>query len=195
MSLFAPNDPRPVHFVGLSGAGMSGLAELLVRRGVQVTGCDANPSVESEHDLGRLGLKVLAGHDAAHVRGCRALVVTSAIPKDHPELEAARMAGIPIVRRAEALAEATRDGDVVAIAGTTSLDHLAENFAARTLVLPQDTLDEVDALTRLALDHGMDTFIFWPQEAPLEQLRRFAEEVAPLVREAVEQERASRPAG
>lgn len=118
MSLFAPSDPRPVHFVGLSGAGMSGLAELLVRRGVQVTGCDANPSVESEHDLGRLGLKVLAGHNAAHVRGSRALVVTSAIPKDHPELEAARMAGIPIVRRAEALAQATRHGDVVAIAGT-----------------------------------------------------------------------------
>lgn len=118
MSLFAPSDPRPVHFVGLSGAGMSGLAELLVRRGVQVTGCDANPSVESERDLARLGLKVLAGHNAAHVRGSRALVVTSAIPKDHPELEAARMAGIPIVRRAEALAQATRHGDVVAIAGT-----------------------------------------------------------------------------
>lgn len=118
MSILDPSDPRPVHFVGLGGAGMSGLAELLVRRGVRVTGCDASPTPESARDLQRIGLEVIAGHSTAHVAGSRALVVTSAIPKDHAELTAARAAGIPIVRRAEALGEATRVGEVVAIAGT-----------------------------------------------------------------------------
>lgn len=118
MRLLDSTDPRPVHFVGVAGAGMSGLAELLVRRGVPVTGCDASPTDESCHDLARIGIEVVAGHSAEHVRGSRMLVVTSAMPKNHPEVEAARAAGLPIVRRAEALAEVTRLGDVVAIAGT-----------------------------------------------------------------------------
>ena len=118
MSIFDPSDPRPVHFVGLAGAGMSGLAELLVRRGVRVTGCDSSPSAESVEDLKRIGLEIIVGHGPSHVAGARALVVTSAMPKDHAELEAARAAGIPIVRRAEALGEVTRVGEVVAVAGT-----------------------------------------------------------------------------
>ena len=118
MSLLDASDPRPVHFVGIAGAGMSGLAELLVRRGVRVTGCDASPSEESRRDLARIGINAIAGHSSDHVAGARMLVVTSAMPKNHPELEAARAAGLPIVRRAEALGEATRVGDVVAIAGT-----------------------------------------------------------------------------
>lgn len=118
MSILDPSDPRPVHFVGLAGAGMSGLAELLVRRGVRVTGCDASPTAESVEDLNRIGLEIIVGHSPSHVAGTRALVVTSAMPKDHAELEAARGAGIPIVRRAEALGEVTRMGEVVAIAGT-----------------------------------------------------------------------------
>ncbi|HET7134186.1 MAG TPA: UDP-N-acetylmuramate--L-alanine ligase, partial [Gammaproteobacteria bacterium] len=116
MSLFAPSDPRPVHFMGAAGAGMSALAELLARRGVRVTGCDANPATVT--DLERLGIRVSQGHDAAHVEGARAVVVTSAVPRDHPELEAARVKGIPVVRRAEALAEAVSVGEVVAVAGT-----------------------------------------------------------------------------
>ena len=118
MSLFDTSDPRPVHFVGIAGAGMSGLAELLVRRGVRVTGCDASPTEESRRDLARIGVAAIPGHSSDHVAGARMLVVTSAMPKNHPELEAARAAGIPIVRRAEALGEATRVGDVIAIAGT-----------------------------------------------------------------------------
>ncbi|HJU72945.1 MAG TPA: Mur ligase domain-containing protein, partial [Gemmatimonadaceae bacterium] len=98
--------------MGLAGAGMTGLAELLVRRGVRITGCDAAPSDDSVRDLTRIGIDVKVGHNPAHVAGARALVVTSAMPKDHPELEAARAARIPIVRRAEALGEATREGDV-----------------------------------------------------------------------------------
>jgi UDP-N-acetylmuramate--alanine ligase len=116
MPLVDPSDPRPVHFVGIAGAGMSALAELLHRRGVTVTGCDQHP--EGADDLRALGLAVQRGHDPAHIAGHRALVVSSAIPKDHPELQAARAAGIPVVRRAEALAEATGGGRLVGIAGT-----------------------------------------------------------------------------
>ncbi|GLC26488.1 UDP-N-acetylmuramate--L-alanine ligase [Roseisolibacter agri] len=116
MPLLLNPDPRPVHFVGIAGAGMSALAELFVRRGATVTGCDANPA--QVDDLRRLGVEVTAGHDPAHVAGARALVVTSAMPKDHPELEAARAAGLPVIRRAEALAEAIAGGACIGIAGT-----------------------------------------------------------------------------
>jgi UDP-N-acetylmuramate--alanine ligase len=97
---------------------MSALAELFARRGVKVTGCDAKPvGVE---DLRKLGIEIVAGHDPAHVSDARALVVTSAMPKDHPELEAARRAGLPVIRRAEALGEATSGNgrELVGIAGT-----------------------------------------------------------------------------
>lgn len=116
MSLLDPADPRPVHFVGAAGAGMSALAELLARRGVHVTGCDANPA--STADLEELGVIVSRGHDPAHVDGARALVVTSAIPPSHPELERARALGVPVIRRAEALAEVVSVGCVIAVAGT-----------------------------------------------------------------------------
>src|ERR687883_894606 len=116
MSFLAPSDPRPVHFVGVAGAGMSALAELLARRGVRVTGCDANPSATS--DLERLGIRVMGGHDPAHAESARALVVTSAMPHDHPELARARALGIPVIRRAEALGEAVSVGETVGVAGT-----------------------------------------------------------------------------
>jgi UDP-N-acetylmuramate--alanine ligase len=116
MPLIAPDDPRPVHFVGIAGAGMSALAELFVRRGVRVTGCDANPGATD--DLLRAGIEVIAGHDPAHVESARALVVTSAMKRDHPELLRARELGIPVIRRAEALGEAVSGGRLVGIAGT-----------------------------------------------------------------------------
>lgn len=116
MSLLDTTDRRPVHFVGIAGAGMSALAELLTRRGVVVTGCDASPG--GSVDLERLGIPVARGHDASHVIGARALVVTSAMSRDHPELEAARVLGLPLVRRAEALGQAVSGGALVAIAGT-----------------------------------------------------------------------------
>jgi UDP-N-acetylmuramate--alanine ligase len=116
MPLVDQHDPRPVHFVGVAGAGMSALAELLHRRGVTVTGCDQH--VSGAADIMALGVAVAQGHDAGHVQGARALVVSSAIPKEHPELVAARVLGIPVIRRAEALAEATAGGRLVGIAGT-----------------------------------------------------------------------------
>jgi UDP-N-acetylmuramate--alanine ligase len=109
-------DQRPVHFVGIAGAGMRALAELLARRGVAVTGCDANPGATD--DLEALGISVVRGHSPGHVEGARELIVTSAMSKSHPELVRARELGIPITRRAEALGRAVAGGRVVGIAGT-----------------------------------------------------------------------------
>src|SRR5581483_10058428 len=112
MALLDSSDPRPVHFVGIAGAGMSALAQLFLRRGVPITGCDANPN--GTDDLRRLGVGVTT-HDVSHVDGARAVVVTSAMPKDHPELVRARELGIPVIRRAEALGEVTAGRELVAI--------------------------------------------------------------------------------
>ena len=116
MRLLDAGDPRPVHFMGIAGAGMSALAELFRRRGVPVTGCDLAP--DPAGDLGRRGIEVMTGHHPSHVEGARAVVVTSAVPRDHPELAHARRLGVPVVRRAEALGEAVAGAELVAVAGT-----------------------------------------------------------------------------
>jgi UDP-N-acetylmuramate--alanine ligase len=116
MSLIDSSDSRPVHFMGIAGAGMSALAELCQRRGATITGCDQHPS--GAPDLAGLGIPVSEGHAPAHVEGHRALIISSAIPKDHPEIARAHTLGIPVIRRAEALAEATAGGTLIGIAGT-----------------------------------------------------------------------------
>jgi len=116
MNLFTTVDPRPIHFMGIAGAGMSGLALLARQHAVKVTGCDHDPSGAA--DLAALGVEIWRGHDPEHVAGARALVVTAAVPPDHPELERARALGIPVVRRADALGQAVAGGTVVAVAGT-----------------------------------------------------------------------------
>ena len=95
---------------------MRALAELLARRGIAVTGCDSNPG--STEDLEKLGVEVMKGHSPEHVAAARELIVTSAMPKDHPEIARARELGIPITRRAEALGQAVAGGKLVGIAGT-----------------------------------------------------------------------------
>ncbi len=116
LQLFREPDARPVHFVGIAGAGMSALAELFVRRGVAVSGSDMN--VAGNPDLEALGVTVHRGHDARFVEGARAVVASSAIPGDHVELAAARELGLPIIRRAEALGAAVDGMQVVGVAGT-----------------------------------------------------------------------------
>ena len=106
----------PIHFVGIAGAGMSALAELFVRRGLVVTGCDTTTA--AANDLERLGIHVLHGHDPSHVENASEVIVTSAVKRDHPELERARALGITVTRRAEALGRAVSIGQLVAIAGT-----------------------------------------------------------------------------
>ncbi len=116
MSLIDSTDERAIHFVGIAGAGMRALAELLARRGLKVTGCDANPGATS--DLEALGILVAEGHDPAHLSQVREVVVTSAMSRQHPELVRASAMGIPITRRAEALGQAVSGGKLVGIAGT-----------------------------------------------------------------------------
>jgi len=121
MRLFAPDDSRPVHFMGVAGAGMSALALVARRRGVPVTGCDKDTEsggASASEDVRRAGGTVFAGHDPSHVDGVRAVVVSSAVSQDHPELVRARELGVPVIRRAEALAAAVSAGEVVAVAGT-----------------------------------------------------------------------------
>jgi len=116
MPLLDPADPRPIHLVGIAGAGMSALAELFTLRGARVTGCDAHP--ENARDLVARGIEVAEGHSPEHVVGARAVVVTSAMPREHPELRRARELGIPVIRRAEALGEVTAGAMLVGVAGT-----------------------------------------------------------------------------
>jgi UDP-N-acetylmuramate--alanine ligase len=116
MTLIDGTDARPVHFMGIGGAGMSALAELLRRRGVHVTGCDVVP--DGAADVARQGIAVAVGHDPAHLDGVRAVVITSAVPRDHPELLRARELGIPVIRRAEALGEAVAGAMLIGVAGT-----------------------------------------------------------------------------
>jgi UDP-N-acetylmuramate--alanine ligase len=113
--LLDTSDARPVHFIGIAGAGMSALAELLARRGVAIQGTDANP--DGAPDLARYDIHVSA-HDAAMVETARAVVYSSAIPATHAEMVAARAKGLPLVRRAEALAAAVSGGTLVGVAGT-----------------------------------------------------------------------------
>ena len=112
-----PRDVGPVHFVGIGGIGMSGIAEMLHGLGTSVQGSDRadGPNVER---LRKLGITVEIGHSAANVRQAGVVVVSTAIQPDNPELIAARERKIPVVRRAEMLAELMRFKRCVAVAGT-----------------------------------------------------------------------------
>jgi UDP-N-acetylmuramate--alanine ligase len=112
-----PRDIGPIHFVGIGGIGMSGIAEVLANLGYVVQGSDASESANVRR-LREKGIAVAIGHDAAHLREAVVVVVSSAIRRDNPELVAARAARLPVVRRAEMLAELMRLKRCVAIAGT-----------------------------------------------------------------------------
>jgi UDP-N-acetylmuramate--alanine ligase len=106
-----------VHFIGIGGIGMSGIAEIMLRIGYQVQGSDAKASANTER-LEKLGAKVFIGHDAAHVEGAYAVVYSTAVKPDNPEMAAARERRLPLVRRAEMLAELMRLQFSVAVGGT-----------------------------------------------------------------------------
>ena len=106
-----------VHFVGIGGAGMSGIAEVLVNQGFAVSGSDLAESRATRH-LEKLGATVFRGHSASQVEGADVLVVSTAVAEDNPELEAAREWRIPVVPRAEMLAELMRFRRGIAVAGT-----------------------------------------------------------------------------
>jgi UDP-N-acetylmuramate--alanine ligase len=112
-----PREIGPIHFVGIGGIGMSGIAEVLMNLGYAVQGSDASDNANVKR-LRDKGAKVSIGHKAENLDGAEVLVVSSAIKRDNPELVAAREKRLPVVRRAEMLAELMRLKSCVAIAGT-----------------------------------------------------------------------------
>ncbi len=108
---------KHIHFVGVGGAGMSGIAEVLHNLGYVVSGSDQSDSSTSRR-LAQLGIRVHVGHDAAHIAGAEAVVTSTAVRGDNPEVLAARAARIPVVPRAVMLAELMRLKQGIAIAGT-----------------------------------------------------------------------------
>src|SRR5262244_2774476 len=112
-----PSDIGPIHFVGIGGIGMSGIAEVLINLGYSVQGSDAADSANVKR-LRDKGARISVGHSAAALGDAEVVVVSTAIKRDNPELTAARARRLPVVRRAEMLAELMRLKRCVAIAGT-----------------------------------------------------------------------------
>ena len=108
---------KQIHFVGIGGAGMSGIAEVLHNLGYRITGSDQSESATTRA-LVKRGIQVAIGHDAAHIAGAEAVVTSSAVKGDNPEVIAARARRIPVVPRAVMLAELMRLKQGIAIAGT-----------------------------------------------------------------------------
>ena len=108
---------KRVHFVGIGGAGMSGIAEVLATQGYQVSGSDVVASAVTRR-LAGLGVRIAIGHDAEHVAGADAVVVSTAVATDNVEIAAARERGVPVVPRALMLAELMRLKTGIAVAGT-----------------------------------------------------------------------------
>ena len=107
----------PVHFIGIGGIGMSGIAEIMLRSGYVVQGSDAKASANTER-LIKAGARIFIGHDAAHIDGASAIVYSTAVKADNPEMVAGRERRLPLVRRAEMLAELMRLKFSVAVGGT-----------------------------------------------------------------------------
>jgi len=112
-----PREIGPIHFVGIGGIGMSGIAEVLANLGYTVQGSDASENANVARLRGH-GVQVSVGHRPENVDGAEVVVVSTAIKRDNPELMAARAHRIPVVRRAEMLAELMRLKSCVAISGT-----------------------------------------------------------------------------
>lgn len=108
---------RHIHFVGIGGAGMCGIAEVLKNQGYQISGSDLKPS-KTTHRLNEQGIHVYFGHDASNIDGADVLVVSTAIDQENPEIREAISRRIPVVRRAEMLGELMRYRHGIAVAGT-----------------------------------------------------------------------------
>src|SRR6476620_10426138 len=126
--------PQHLHFAGIGGIGMSGIAEVLLNLGYTISGSDLKMTPITER-LASLGAKVYEGHDATNVAGAKALVVSSAVDEQNPEVVEARRLQIPVIPRGELLAELMRLKYGIAVAGshgkttTTSMTATILNFA------------------------------------------------------------------
>jgi UDP-N-acetylmuramate--alanine ligase len=112
-----PRDIGPFHIIGIGGIGMSAIAEILLAKGYSVQGSDQKDSANVRR-LRAKGIRVFVGHDGVNLVGARVVVISTAVKKTNPELEAARARGLPIVRRAEMLAELMRLYATVSVTGT-----------------------------------------------------------------------------
>ncbi|MGN6488312.1 MAG: UDP-N-acetylmuramate--L-alanine ligase [Devosia sp.] len=112
-----PRNIGPVHFVGIGGIGMSGIAEILHNQGYKVRGSDSSENANVQR-LRAMGIEVAIGQSAENLKDAAVVVISSAIKKGNPELAAARARGLPVVRRAEMLAEIMRFKNSIAIGGT-----------------------------------------------------------------------------
>src|SRR5260370_41576021 len=109
--------PQHLHFVGIGGIGMSGIAEVLLNLGYQISGSDLKLIATTER-LGKLGARIYEGHSRANVAGAKALVGSSAVDSKNPEVQEARRLLIPVIPRGELLAELMRLKYGIAIAGS-----------------------------------------------------------------------------
>jgi len=112
-----PSDIGPFHIIGIGGIGMSAIAEILLAKGYRVQGSDQKESANVRR-LRAKGIRVSVGHDAANLEGAGQVVISTAVKETNPELEAARAKGLPIIRRAEMLAELMRLYATVSVTGT-----------------------------------------------------------------------------
>ncbi|HAW47421.1 MAG TPA: UDP-N-acetylmuramate--L-alanine ligase, partial [Roseovarius sp.] len=112
-----PTDVGPIHFVGIGGIGMSGIAEVLLNHGYEVQGSDLKSTPITERLKG-MGARVFEGQRAENLDGAEVVVISSAIKPGNAELDEARRRGLPVVRRAEMLAELMRLKSNIAVAGT-----------------------------------------------------------------------------
>lgn len=145
---------QAIHFVGIGGSGMSGIAEVLLNNGYKVSGSDMKES-DTTRRLEKMGAQVMIGHDPKHVEGTEVVVVSSAIKMDNPELISARYRNIPIIPRAEMLAELMRMKYGVAVAGahgktttTSMLAHIFEETDLDPTVVIGGRLNTYDANSR-----------------------------------------------
>src|SRR5215212_4266755 len=135
--LNAPFDARKLHFIGIGGAGMSGLALVAKQLGASVTGSDQAESSYSER-LREAGIEPVIGHDAGHLPDDAEVVVSTAIPHDNPELTAARAARARILHRADLLGELSRMKKTIAVSGTHGKTTTASMIALALLETGRD---------------------------------------------------------
>lgn len=146
-----------VHFVGIGGIGMSALAEILLHNGLQVSGSDAKANANTAR-LAKLGAKIFVGHQASHVQQAQLCVVSTAVSGDNPEVLAAKLACLPVVHRAEVLAELMRQRNGIAVAGAHGKTTTTALIAEILLQTGQDPSVVVGGLL-----HGLGSNARWGQ--------------------------------
>jgi UDP-N-acetylmuramate--alanine ligase len=128
-----PREIGTFHIIGIGGIGMSAIAEILLAKGYAVQGSDQKDGANVRR-LRAKGVRVFVGHDAVNLVGARSVVISSAVKPGNPELEAARAKGLPVIRRAEILAELMRLYSTVSVTGThgktTTTSLIAHMFTA-----------------------------------------------------------------